>query len=118
MKQAIVKVYAGFSPAHEACRLSVEEAGKTALGTDMPWLFLEGGILRITWEGIYFPLDEVLQALCACLPPDAEGKLDYLDLEAWALTRHTLLAGIKAGQYGRFGVATRSLNHVLAYSGH
>jgi hypothetical protein len=116
MKQVIAKVYAGFSPAHGACRLAVEDVGTAALDTDMPWLFLEDDILRIAWEGIYFPLDEALQALYACLPPEAEGKLDYLDLEAWTLTRHVLLPGAKAAD--RFSIATRSLNHVLAYSGH
>ena len=118
MKHHIAKTYAAFSPAHEACCLAVEEAGRTALGMDAPWLFLEGDMLQIAWEGIYFPLDEVLQALNVCLPPDAEGKLDYLDLEAWTLTRHILLQGTEAGQQGRFSIATRSLNHVLDHSGH
>ena len=118
MKQIIAKVYAGFSPAHETCRLAVEDAGTAPPATDMPWLFLEGDILRIAWEGIYFPLDEVLQALNACLPPEAEGKLDYLDLEAWTLTRHVLLPGTKTKQPDRFSIVTRSLNHVLAYSGY
>ena len=117
MKQVIAKTYAAFSPAHEACRLAVREAGTTALGVD-PWLFLEGDILRIEWEGVYFPLDEVLQALNNCLPPDAEGKLDYLDLEAWTLTRHVLSQNTEAGPRNRFSITTRSLNYVLAYSGH
>lgn len=117
MKQVIAKTYAAFFPAHEACRLAVREAGTAALGT-APWLFLEGDILRIAWEGVYFPLDEVLQALNNCLPPDAEGKLDYLDLEAWTLTRHALLQNREAGLRNRFTITTRSLNHILAYSGH
>jgi hypothetical protein len=117
VKQVIAKTYAAFFPAHEVCRLAVQEAGTAALGAD-PWLFLEGGILRIAWEGIYFPLDEVLQALNSCLPPDAEGKLDYLDLEAWTLTRHVLLQDTEAGTRDRFAITTRGLNHVLAYSGH
>ena len=115
MKQFIAKVYAGFSPAHETCRLAVEDAGKTALGTDIPWLFLKGDILQIAWEGVYFPLDEVLQALNTCLPPEAEGKIDFLDMEGWTLTRHVLLPGKTAD---RFSIATRCLNHVLDHSEH
>jgi len=117
VKQFIARVYAGFSPAHEACRLAVENAGITALGTDIPWLFLKGDILQITWEGVYFPLDEVLQALSACLPPEAEGKIDFLDLEGWSLTRHVLLQGTKPGQPDRFSIAIRCLNHVMDHSG-
>ena len=118
MKHVIAKAYASFFPAHETCRLAVEEIGTAALGTDMPWLFLEGGMLRIEWEGIYFPLDAMLQTLSASLPPDAEGKLDYLDLEAWTLTRHMLSPGIKEGRRDRFRIITHSLNHILDYSGH
>ena len=110
VNQVLAKVYAAFSPADAACLGPVERAGKSALGHEAPWLFLDGDLLRISWEGMYFPLDEVLEALAAHLPPDARGKLDYLNLEEWTLTRHIY--------DGAFSASTRSLNHVLAYSGH
>ena len=81
------------------------------MGHESPWVFLEGNMLRISWEGLYFPLEEVLCALSATLAQNAEGKLDYLDLEAWTLTR--CIPGADG-----FHTTTRSLNHVLDYSGH
>ena len=108
----LVKVYGAFYPAGEACAGAVREAGRGAMGHDEPWLFDEDGMIRISFEGLYFPLDEVLAALKSALPANAEGKLDYLDLEAWTLTRHVASPGRD------FAVSTRSLNHVLDYAGH
>lgn len=113
----IAKTYAAFSPAGEQCRLAVQEAGTAAVGASPPWLFLEGDLLRISWEGMFFPLDDVLEALTRCLPPGAEGRLDHLDLEAWTLTRCLFHRDADA-KHGEFAVTTRSLNHVLDYSGH
>lgn len=131
VRDAAVKVYGGFHPADADVFCRVEEAGRDAVGEE-PWLFLEGDLLRISFEGAYFFLPDMLLALEVCLPPEAEGKLDYLDMEAWTLTRCQLgaSAGEKAAAASgplsaaenasltRFSVFTRSLNHVLAYSGH
>lgn len=114
MRHVLVKVYAAFSDADEACRDAVAGAGGGALGTGEPWLFLEDGLLRISWEGMYFPLDEVVAALEHSLGAAAEGKLDYLDLDAWTLTRYVA----DGSGAGRFVSTTRSLNQVLEYSGH
>ncbi len=111
MRQVLIKIYADFTPADATCRDAVAKAGESALGCDEPWLFLEKGMLRISFEGIYFPLDDVLHALTGSLPANATGKLDQLDLEAWLLTRHILTRGA-------FQIASRSLNQVLEYSGH
>lgn len=111
MKNILCKVYAAFSPAGEEARKGVEEAAKGAVGGSEEWLFLEKDMLRISFEGAYFPLEETLAALQGLLPPDAEGKLDYLDLEEWKLLRHEFLNG-------RFSASERGLNHVLDYSGH
>ena len=108
--QPLVKVYASFSPVGENCRDSVATVGRQAVGCDEPWLFMENGLLRIAWEGIWFPLDDVLAILAIHLSPDAEGKLDFLDMEAWTLTRCLFVNGA-------FDCQTRGLNHVLAYSG-
>jgi hypothetical protein len=107
----LCKAYAGLNPAGEDCRKAVAEAAEGALGCDEPWLFLEKDLLRIAFEGLYFPLEEVLQALEQSLPPQAEGKLDYLDLEAWTLTRHSFAAG----RFTR--TQPRDLNQLLDYSG-
>ena len=116
MKHVLLKIYGAFSPANETARLAVETAGSAALSLEeQPWLFLEGDLLRISWEGISFPLEEVLDALTSTLPAESKGKLDVLDLESWTLRRHLLGPG--QGQ-ARFSASERSLNHVLDYAGH
>lgn len=114
----LVKVYGAFhpvddsgSPAGGACFHAVAEAGRDAIGQEEEWLFYEGDLLRISFEGRYFPLDDVLDALEKTLPEGAGGRLDYLDLEAWTLTRHTV-------KDGEVAASTRSLNHVLDHAGH
>lgn len=111
MLRAHLKVYAAFFPADANVLSAVEKAGREAMGHESPWLFLEGNMLRIAWEGVYFPLEEVLRALADTLAHNAEGKLDYLDLEDWTLTRYLPRAG-------GFHASTRGLNQVLEYSGH
>lgn len=106
----LVKVYAGFFPPGDTCRPAVEIAGRSAVGCDEAWLFEENGLLRIAWEGVWFPLDDVLDAFAAHLPLSATGKLDCLDLEAWTLTRCQFMDGA-------FERQVRGLNHVLEYSG-
>lgn len=114
MKGVLVKVYAAFHPAGQGCPARVERAAANALGND-DWLFMEGDMLRISFEGVFFPLDDVLSALEACLEPHSAGKLDYLDLEAWSLTRCLFQPGAQGGTFER---SVRSLNHILDYSGH
>lgn len=108
----LVKVYGAFYPADPSCHEAVALSGKNVVPNGEPWLFFEGDMVRFAFEGLYFPLDEVLAALRSALPEHAAGKLDYLDLEAWTITRHVLVPGRS------FTVATRGLNDVLDHSGH
>lgn len=117
MAIVLAKVYAAFSTADKDCFSAVAEAGQDAMGHEEDWLFLEGDMVRISWEGLYFPVDEVLEALGNSLPPEAEGKLDYLDLEAWTLTRFVFTPKTGSGEKA-FSSSTRNLNQVLEYSGH
>ena len=78
---------------------------------DLPVLELDGDMARISFEGTYFPLDDVLAALTAHLRAEHLGKLDVLDLEGWRLIRHTFAQG-------RVDVHSAPLNNVLDYSGH
>ena len=106
----LVKVYAGLHPADAACADSVRRAGTAALhGNGDAWLFHERDLLRISFEGLYFPEDEVIAALDAYLPAQAQGKLDVLDLEDWELRRY-------AREDGSFRMVRRDLNQVLEYS--
>ena len=110
MKGILVKVYAGLHPADAACADSVRRAGTVVLhGNGDPWLFHERDLLRISFEGVCFPEDEVIAALDACLPAHAGGKLDVLDMEGWELRRYVR-------EDGAFRLLRRGLNHVLEYS--
>ena len=70
---------------------------------------LEGDIFRISFEGVFFPLDDVLDALRPLLCAESSGKIDLIDMEAWTLTR-AAFSGTE------ITVKTVGLNHVLAYS--
>ncbi len=72
---------------------------------------IDGDLLRISYEGMYFPLDDVVPVLQSFLKKDSQGKLDYIDLEAWTITRHAI-----TGQ--NIIISHRSLNDVMDYSGH
>jgi len=110
MERVVIKVYAGLHPADAACADSVRQAGTAAIhDSGEPWLFHEFDLLRISFEGLHFPEDEVLAALEACLPAYARGKMDVLDLEAWELRRY-------ARDDGRFRLSRRDLNQVLDYA--
>ena len=112
MERILVKVYAGLHPADTACADSVRRAGAAAVqDSGEVWLFHERDLLRISFEGMYFPEEEVLAALEACLPAQAQGRMDVLDLENWELRRY-------AREDGKFRLVRRNLNHVLDYSGH
>lgn len=106
----LVKVYGHVWPAGSAM-LDALGAVLAPQADAAEVLELDGDLLRLSFEGIYFPLEEVLEALVPHLGADSRGKIDYLDLDAWTLTRHSIAEG---------GVAcsSASLNNVLDYSGH
>lgn len=74
-------------------------------------LSLAGNLLNIAYEGCYFPVEEFLAALKPELEAASQGKLDYIDMEKWTLTRYTFNGGLVT-------FSTRGLNDVLAHSGH
>lgn len=115
MSQVTAKVYASFFPADASVRAAVAGATAQALGPEPAVVDLEGDLLRLSWEGVYFPLEDVLRALALSLPPKVEGRLDSIDLDAWTLTRYTLPP--EQGRERAFVAHTRGLNHVLAHSG-
>lgn len=105
-----IKVYGHLWPADAALKEALAPVAAAAVPCpEYPVLELEGDLLRIAFEGIYFPLDEILQAVAIRLTPQCRGKLDYLDLEAWTLTRHTF-RGTNVDSGGA------PLNNVLEYS--
>ncbi len=67
-------------------------------------------MLRLAYEGIYLDMEEVLPLVQRFLQGTSQGKIDYIDLEAWTLTRHSIEQGLMT-------VSTVSLNSVMDYSG-
>ena len=74
-------------------------------------LAMEKDLLRVSFEGLYFPLEDLLETLQPFLTPESKGKFDYLDMEGWTLTRHNI-------QGTHIVVSQASLNNILDYSGH
>ena len=108
------KVFASFYPLAPAEALALSEAleGLSWLVVgEETFVFREGDMLRLSFEGQYFPVDEALELLDGLLPESAEGRFDAIDMDAWTITRHLYAKGKRHSN-------TRSLNDVLEYSGH
>ena len=110
----LVKVYGHVWPAPPVLLTDLRRLLDSLPPGDMPVeeaLELDGDLLRISYEGIYFPLDDALHILTPHLGPQSQGKIDYLDLEAWTLTRCRVCGqGLER--------SSAPLNAVLDYSGH
>ena len=109
-----LKVYAHVYPAdhrlENALSKTLSCAITDAISEDMPLLCRDGDMLRISFEGRYFPEEEVIEALKAHLLPEAQGKVDVLDIAAWRMRRYFI-------KDGTISVREASLNNVLDYSG-
>lgn len=105
----LLKVYGNLCPASKALADAINE--QCRLCADAPVAALDDNLLRISFEGIWFPVDEVLQLVQKQLTPAQTGKLDALDLEDWKLYRHVF-------QNGEIISRSMPLNNVLDYSGH
>ena len=109
----LLKVYATFAPVSPALLSEAGAACANALGVEGdqgPFVYGEGDALRVSFEGIHFPVDDMLPILEKAVALGASGKLDVLDMENWLLTRHE-------ARNGRLERHTVPLNHVLDHSG-
>ncbi len=52
-------------------------------------VFYEKDMLRFSFEGDYFPCDEIAELLKEFHTNGVQGKLDCIDIEEWLLTRHS-----------------------------
>lgn len=112
MTNILVKVYGHIWPAPKALFRALEQAAHGALPSpEAPVVACDRDMVLLSFEGLYFPLDDVLETLEAHLDPTCQGKLDYLELEAWTLSRYEFVEG-------RMRRRTLPLNHVLDHSGH
>lgn len=106
----LVKIYGNISPADAALADALTKATGTALpAPDEAIVTREGDLVCLSFEGLYFPLEDALAALRQHLAPQHAGKIDYIDIEAWMLTRHTI-------ENGALHIRSAPLNSVLDYS--
>lgn len=111
----LLKVYAAFAPAAQEDFLKLSEACSSAIASEDdhdPFVTLHGDLLRISFEGIYFPLDDVAPVIQELAEKKAAGKMDVLDMENWRMTRY------QAKGDGRLEIRSAPLNSVMDYSGH
>lgn len=104
MEQIIVKVYGHVSPASEGMLDAVRPIADDAVA-------LEGTMLLVSFEGMYFMIEEFMEALAPHLARGCEGRIDYIEMDAWTLTRFWIKDGLVSS-------SSASLNQVMAYSGH
>ncbi|MDE5833768.1 MAG: hypothetical protein K2H64_12475 [Desulfovibrio sp.] len=106
----LVKVYAAIEGAAPTAP-DIEKICRSAHPAENAATSMDGDALLISFEGIWFPVDEVLEALERSQTPAWKGKMDVLDLEDWRLIRYVF----KDGSLVR---REAPLNNVLDYSGH
>ncbi len=76
---------------------------------DEEMLVYEKDMLRMAFEGIYIDMEEILPIVQSFLQNQSQGKIDYIDLEAWTLTRHSIKQGLMVTN-------SASLNAVMDYA--
>lgn len=104
-----LKAYGNIYPATENLR---DALGKLcALAIPPASCQAKDGMLLISFEGVYFPTQEILAAIEAALDKTQRGKLDVLDIEGWVLERYIFANGAITSKRA-------PLNNVLDYSGH
>jgi len=108
MEHILIKVYGSIScvnqQLYDAAKLVVDEQ-------DEDTIELDGDFFTITFEGIYFMIDEFIEAIKPHLTKDCSGKIDYIDVDEWTLTRFWIDNGIITSN-------SAGLNHVMDHSGH
>ncbi|MDR1857174.1 MAG: hypothetical protein LBR22_08485 [Desulfovibrio sp.] len=105
-----IKVYGHISPVSDALWEELDRlCGPLGEGEE-PVATREGDTIQLAFEGLHFPVEEVLEAVRRHLGPVHAGKLDVLDVENWRMTRHVI-------KDGKIETRAASLNDVLSYSG-
>ena len=107
------KVYASISRAAEGLADELKEAVRDAVPADespAETVSEDGGLVLVSFEGLWFPVEEAAACIKRHLVPETAGKMDVLDLENWTITRFTLQGGFMQERSG-------SLNSALDYSG-
>ncbi len=109
----LIKVYAHFAPVTAELVRELEDSVSSAICAEDfagPIVSTLEDMVRLSFEGIYFPEDDVADIVRHAVEDGACGKMDVLDLENWHMTRYE----------GRDHVLHKSgapLNNVLDFSG-
>lgn len=106
----LIKVYGNLFPADETIFKALLASASLAFPLESAPLSLEGDLLLISFEGVFFPINDLFECLEGLLKPGMAGKVDYLDLENWEMTRYLI-------EDGKISHNTVGLNHVMDYSG-
>lgn len=105
----LLKVYGNLSPAGEELARSVSDCAQNAFPPENVQIYLDGDLLLISFEGIFFPTAETAAVLEKFLKPECVGKLDDLDIENWKMTRYSFAGG-------KMTKSAAPLDNVLDYS--
>ncbi len=105
MRPILVKAYGNLHPVERACFEEAEHILEAWGISDA--VFYEGDMVRFSFEGDYFPCDEIAQLLKKFHTIHTEGKLDCMNLEDWLLTRHFFK------ENGEYHTNTATLNKAL-----
>lgn len=107
----LIKVYGNFWPATPQLAHELRQAAKQAFPASEQAINLAEDLLTISFEGICFPVEEIIAVLKRHQGQESHGKLDVIDLENWRLTRNSIEAG-------EITQSSAPLNNVLDWSGH
>ncbi len=97
MKDILVKVYGHLE--FDSQKYSSEDQAQCLLALhaicqdwylDEDIFSLDDNLLTISYEGTYFPHEEVAMILAEYISKESKGKMDFIDLEAWTLQRFFL----------------------------
>ena len=97
MKDILVKVYGHLE--FDSQKYSSEDQAQSLLALhaicqdwylDEDIFSLDDNLLTISYEGTYFPHEEVAMILAEYISKESKGKMDFIDLEAWTLQRFFL----------------------------
>lgn len=106
----LLKVYGGFMPASPRLHEALRQIAGTALPAENVCVALDGDMASLSFEGIYFPLEETLEAIREYANEETRGRLGVLDIENWTLCRHEINGK-------EISARSQGLNSVLDYSG-
>ena len=72
--------------------LDVEQGD--ALARDFPFeeVIRDGNAMELEYEGVYFPVDEFVEALTPLVTGKVVAHVDAIDNDAWTITRYKITA--------------------------